>query len=94
MKTVVVSKKGWVVIPAEIRKKLNIQPGDKMMVIQEGDTIQLIPVPDDPIEWGRGLLKDEGGPSLVEALLEERRRDREREEAEILRWIKKEPEHV
>ncbi len=90
MKTATVSKKGWVVIPAEIRKELNIQPGNKVAVMRGEKIIYLVPVPEDPIEWGYGLLADDGGPSLVEALLEERQREIEREEAKIRRWSKKE----
>ena len=90
MKTATVSKKGWVVIPAEIRKALDIQPGNKVVVMKGKKMIYLIPVPEDPIEWGFGLLAEDGGPSLVEDLLEERRREIEREEAKIRRWSKKE----
>jgi len=38
------STKGQVVIPQEIRKKLGLKPGTKMIVIQERDNILLKPI--------------------------------------------------
>ena len=78
MATVTVSKKGWVVIPREIRQRNGIRPGDKVHIIDYGGRIAIIPVAEDPIAAGRGMLK--GGPSLTKALLEERRWELEREE--------------
>ncbi|GAB4531595.1 MAG: hypothetical protein Kow0063_11090 [Anaerolineae bacterium] len=75
--TVKVSQKGWVVIPAELRQKYNLTPGTLLQVVDYGGVLALVPVPDDPIEAGVGLV--EGGDSLTEALLEEHRREREGE---------------
>jgi AbrB family looped-hinge helix DNA binding protein len=55
METVVVSQKYQIVIPRTIRDALNIQPGQKVHVIQLGNHIELIPV--RPIEQARGFLK-------------------------------------
>jgi len=76
--TVTVSKKGWVVIPREIRQRYRIRPGDKVHIIDYAGRIAIIPAAEDPIAAGRGMLK--GGPSLTKALLEERRWELEREE--------------
>lgn len=38
------STKGQVVIPASMRKKLNIQGGSKLIVVQDGDNILLKPI--------------------------------------------------
>jgi len=38
------STKGQVVIPANMRKKLNIQGGSKLIVVQEGNNILLKPI--------------------------------------------------
>ena len=84
MATVTVSKKGWVVIPREIRQRYGIRPGDKVQVVDYAERIAIIPAMKDPIQEARGMLK--GRPSLTKALLEERRREREREEHEIERW--------
>ena len=84
MATVTVSKKGWVVIPHEIRQRYGIRPGDKVQVVDYAERIAIIPAMKDPIQEARGMLK--GKPSLTKALLEERRREREREEQAIERW--------
>lgn len=84
MATVTVSKKGWVVIPREIRQRYGIRPGDRVQVVDYAGRIAIIPAMNDPIREARGMLK--GGPSLTEALLEERRRELEQEEQEIQRW--------
>ena len=83
MKTVTVSKKGWIVIPADLRKKYHLEPGTKVMVMDFGDGVTLFPVPENPIEAFRGMFKD--GPSLTEALLKERKGDIELEEAKFRR---------
>ncbi len=38
------STKGQVVIPAKMRKKLHIQGGSKLIVVQDGDNILLKPI--------------------------------------------------
>jgi AbrB family looped-hinge helix DNA binding protein len=75
--TAKVSSKGSVVIPAEIRKRYQIQPGDVLAFVDYGGQLSLIRVPDDPIAAGRGMLK--GGQSLTQELLEEHRREQERD---------------
>ena len=44
MDTVRVSPKFQVVIPKEIRKGLNIKPGENLVVIEKGGTIHMVPV--------------------------------------------------
>jgi AbrB family looped-hinge helix DNA binding protein len=73
-----ISSKGWIVIPADIRKRHGLKPGDEVHVIDYGGVISLVPAKKDPIAQGHGMLA--GGDSLVDALLEERRKDVEREE--------------
>ena len=84
MPTVTVSRKGWVVIPSEIRERYGIHPGDKVQIVDYAGRIAIIPALAEPIRQGRGLLRR--GPSLTKALLEERRRERDREEREMKRW--------
>ena len=70
------TSKGQVVIPAELRKKLNIKKGTRLAVSQgEGNLILLRPVPDDPIEASKGMLK--GRTSLIKALLNDRAQEAE-----------------
>ena len=54
MDTVTVSPKYQVVIPQRVRQALNIQPGQKMQVIEYGNHIVMIPV--RPIKEARGSL--------------------------------------
>jgi AbrB family looped-hinge helix DNA binding protein len=55
MQTVTVSPKYQVVIPRTVRKTLNLQPGQKMQVIEYEGRIELIPERD--IKELRGFLK-------------------------------------
>jgi AbrB family looped-hinge helix DNA binding protein len=41
---ITVSSKYEVVIPREIREALDIQPGQKMRILRDGNRIELIPV--------------------------------------------------
>jgi AbrB family looped-hinge helix DNA binding protein len=75
-----VSSKGQLVIPAEIRKKFHLRGGTKVSIIESDGEIRIRPNPYDALLALRGCLKDVGED--VEALMmEERRKDREREEA-------------
>ena len=76
-----VSAKGWVVIPAPLRRKYGIEPGTMVEIEDVDGKIVILPGVKDPIEEGYGLLA--GEPSLLEELLAERARDLEREEAKI-----------
>ena len=55
MDTVTVSTKYQVVIPRRVRQALNIQPGQKVQMIEYGNYIVMIPV--RPIKEARGALK-------------------------------------
>lgn len=76
--TVRVSAKGWIVIPAPMRRRYHIAPGQEIRIVDFGGVLSLIPVAGKPVSGGRGLLA--GKTSLTKALLEERRRERKREE--------------
>lgn len=81
MTVATVSGKGWVVIPQEIRERYGLKKGDKVHIIDYGGVVAIVPASKDPVAEGFGLLK--GGPSLTEGLLEERRRELEREERDL-----------
>ena len=73
MNTSVVSKKGWVVIPQEVRKRHGLKQGDRVHIVDYGGVISIVPCAKDPIEASFGILK--GGPSLTKALLKSRAED-------------------
>jgi AbrB family looped-hinge helix DNA binding protein len=79
--TLTISNKGWVVIPAELRKKYKLKPGAKVIIVDYGGVLSIIPAAHEPIKRARGSLKDL--PSLTKELLKERTKDRRREEAKI-----------
>lgn len=54
METVTVSPKFQVVIPAKVRRTLDLQPGQKVQVIVYNNRIELIPV--RPMTEARGFL--------------------------------------
>ncbi len=72
----IITKRGQTVVPAPIRKRYQIQEGDKLVWLDDGKSIRVIPVPADPIRALRGRGK---GESLVEKLLQYRQEERERE---------------
>jgi AbrB family looped-hinge helix DNA binding protein len=78
MSVVKVSQKGQIVIPSPLRKKYGIHPQSKVLITEMNGKIVILPTLKDPVKEARGLLK--GGRSLTKALLEERRKEREREE--------------
>ncbi len=78
---VTVSSKGWVVIPAPVRKKIGLRPGMKVAVTEEEGRIVITPQYKDSVDRLYGVLAE--GESLTEALLAERRQDKNREKAKI-----------
>ena len=79
MYTVTVSAKGWVVIPKPIRERHGLKKGSRVQVVDYGQMLAIVPLPDDPVEALHGMLKD--GPSLTNDLLAEHARDRAKEQA-------------
>jgi AbrB family looped-hinge helix DNA binding protein len=73
--TVRFTGKGQVVIPRGLRKELNIKDGTRTLVYQEGDAIVLKPITPRHIRNLRGSLK---GLGLLKALMDGRKRERER----------------
>jgi AbrB family looped-hinge helix DNA binding protein len=69
--------KGQVIIPANLRKKFNIQKGTRLAIMEgEGQVIVIRPLPDDPVAASRGMLK--GKSSLTKALLKDRQEEARR----------------
>jgi AbrB family looped-hinge helix DNA binding protein len=71
-----VTRRGQTNIPAAIRRRHDIKEGDRITWLDDGETIRIVPVPADPISALRGSGR---GHSLLDALLSERQKDRERD---------------
>ena len=63
--------KGQVVIPATLRKKLNIHQGTRLSVEEKNGKIIMEPLPDDFIKASRGMLKTKG--KTLQRLLADRK---------------------
>lgn len=67
-----VNKDGRTGIPSVIRRRYHIRPGDRLVWLDDGEEIRIIPVPPDPIAALRGSGL---GENLVERLILNRRTD-------------------
>ena len=81
-----VTERGQTAIPAEIRRRYNLRPHSKLMWLQTRSGLTIVPVSEEPIRALRGRFK---GANLVQALLEERKREREREHREDEQWSRR-----
>ena len=76
----VVSSKGQVVIPAELRQRLGLEKGTRATWKEEGGRLVLTPMTERRINEIMGFLKPgPGEPSMFEELFAERERERRRE---------------
>jgi AbrB family looped-hinge helix DNA binding protein len=73
MASVTVSQKGWVVIPAELRRKYQLTTGSQVMVVDYGGVLSLVPPLPQPVDESKGMLR--AGSSLTGALLDEHARE-------------------
>ncbi len=69
-----VTERGQISIPSTLRQKYHLIPGTGVVWLETPEGIYLLPVPKDPIASFRGQSK-----GLARALLEDRRKDRQRE---------------
>ncbi len=76
----VVSSKGQVVIPSELREQLGLQKGTRATWSEEQGKLVLTPITERRLDEIMGFLKPKPGePSVFEACFEERERERRRE---------------
>ncbi len=68
--------KGQIVIPAPLRRKYGIREGTRIIVSDAGEEIVLRPVNEQYLRKLQGSLK---GTGALQALMEERQKDKERE---------------
>lgn len=77
----VVSSKGQVIIPAEVRERYGLKKGTPATWTEEKGRLILTPITAQRIREIRGFLKPKPGePSMFEELFAERARERERED--------------
>ena len=80
MKETTITRKGQVVIPADIRRKYNIQPGQKFLVRDSEGEIRLIPLKVISVKKAHGWLKTD---KSVSDLLKEARSVEKEHEAKL-----------
>jgi AbrB family looped-hinge helix DNA binding protein len=71
-----ITQRGQTVIPAEIRRRFNLTPAQRLEWIVEPDGIRVVPVASDPIAAFRGRGKGGSTARLVQDRREERERER------------------
>ena len=84
MAVIRVGKQGRVVLPAGIRRELDIKEGDQLGVIVDEEGRVVMESPEAALKKIRAKLKEVAGDrSLVDELIAERRREFEKEEREM-----------
>lgn len=72
----VITRRGQTVVPAAVRKRHGLKDGTRLVWLDDGETIRVVPVPDDPIRALRGSGRGQG---LLARLLEDRRAEAQRD---------------
>lgn len=80
--TVRVGSQGRIVIPAELRNAMGIEPGEVLVARVEGRTLVLESRAESIERIRKRFAHLRGGPSVVDELIAERRREAAREDAE------------
>ncbi len=79
METSVVTIKGQMVVPAKVRKKYGLKKGTKVVIMEKEEGFMVQPLDKKYFEQFAGILPGKG--KATKALLEERRKDKEREDS-------------
>ncbi len=75
--TVTVSKRGYIVLPAHIRRELNIKPGSRMLIHRKNNQLTLEAVPSFTQKLSGITQKTIGDtPEKVDEFIDNSRRDR------------------
>jgi bifunctional DNA-binding transcriptional regulator/antitoxin component of YhaV-PrlF toxin-antitoxin module len=72
-----VTERGQTAIPAALRRKYGLHPHMKLVWVDTGGGIRVVPVPKDPVKHFRGLFR---GLGLTASLLKDRREELVRED--------------
>ena len=75
METSVVTVKGQVVVPANIRRKFGIKKGTKIAFIEQNGKLIIQPLDKNYFESLAGILGTEG--KMLKSLMEDKKRERE-----------------
>ena len=75
-----VTSKGQVVIPKRIREKYGIHPSTSIRWIEKEEGILMVPDSEDPIKAARGMFS---GSGILKAYLQEKKREKERENKRV-----------
>jgi antitoxin PrlF len=78
MHKIKISAKGQISIPADLRRRYDLNMGDQLIIRETDQGLVLTPVPEHPLLELRGYLKSKQGKKLTEELLDERKSDREK----------------
>ena len=73
-----VSAKGWIVIPAPLRRRYGIKPGSVVKIREIDNRIVLVPETTDPVQTCFGKYSEK--ESLIKVLIEERKEEKRHEE--------------
>jgi AbrB family looped-hinge helix DNA binding protein len=80
--TVAVGERGRLVLPAQLRRRLDLQPGDRLVIITEPDGGFRVVSAREQARRLYGLYRElAGGGSLADDLVAERREEARREDA-------------
>ena len=74
-----ITVRGQTAVPAALRRKYGLKPHTKLVWVDTGGGIRVVPIAKDPTKTFRGMLK---GLGLTESLLKDRRQEVEREHRE------------
>jgi AbrB family looped-hinge helix DNA binding protein len=77
MAIVQISSKGQILIPGRIRKRMGLNPGASVQLLEKSDHLVLKAVPADPIAAATGFLQ--ANASLTRDLLEEHKAEARRD---------------
>jgi AbrB family looped-hinge helix DNA binding protein len=75
METSVVTVKGQVVVPANIRRKFGIKKGTKIAFIEQNGKLLIQPLDKNYFESLAGILGTEG--KMLKSLMDDKKRERE-----------------
>lgn len=82
MDSAYVTSKGQLVVPSRVRRRFGIKPGTRINFVEDGNRIIFQPVTPEYVRSFRGKFKTKPGEKpVVQEHLEERRAERDKENA-------------